>query len=89
MKDKSLPRKLLGAWVPSARTPGHPQSNLKDNFIQALKIGLKGDISDEATFREWLPIAADEKRWNTLVEDHFKAFCKIGDDGNQYAQSKR
>ena len=40
-KDKSLPRKLLGAWVPSARKPGCPQSNLKDNFIQALKIVLK------------------------------------------------
>ena len=57
-KNESLPKKMLGAWVPAVRS----QSNLKDNVIQALKIVLKGNkISIEAAFKEWFPIAADNK----------------------------
>ena len=47
-KDKSLPKKMLGAWVPRARKAARQQMNLKENFIQALKIVIKGENSDEA-----------------------------------------
>ena len=52
---------MLGVWAPAARKAGRSQSNLMDNFICAIKIVLKGKISDEATFKEWFPIAVDEK----------------------------
>ena len=62
-KHGSLPKKMLGAWVPAARKAGSPQSTLKDNFVQVLKIALKGKISDEvATFKGWLPVAAADKK---------------------------
>ena len=62
-KDESLPKKMLGAWVPAVRKAGRTQSSLViNNFIQALKIFLKGKISDEATFKEWFLIVADEKK---------------------------
>ena len=61
-KSKPLPKKMLGAWIPTARMAGRPQLNLKYNFIQALKTILKNEISDEAMFKEWFSIAADEKR---------------------------
>ena len=60
-KSKPLPKKMLGAWIPTARMAGRPQLNLKYNFIQALKTILKNEISDEAMFKEWFLIAADGK----------------------------
>jgi len=60
-KNDSLPKKMLGAWIPMARKTGRPQSNFKDNFIQAIKTILKNKISDEAMFKEWFLVAADKK----------------------------
>jgi len=32
-KGESLPKKMLGAWVPATRKAGRPQMSSKDNFI--------------------------------------------------------
>jgi len=88
-KECFTSKKKLGAWIPTVRTTGRPQSNLKDNFIQALKNILKNEISNEAMFKEWLPIAADGKKWNVLTEDHFNKFCGTGDTGAEYAPYER
>ena len=29
------------------------------------------------------------KKWNALIEDNFKKFCKTGDTGTEYAPYKR
>ena len=34
-------------------------------------------------FKEWFPIAADEKKWNALTEDHFKKFFETGDTSHR------
>ena len=61
-KELITSKKMSGAWIlPMARKAGRPQSNLKGNFIQALKTILKNEISDEAMFKERFLIAADEK----------------------------
>ena len=74
-RGESLPKKMLGAWVPATRKAGRPQMSCKDNFICTLKEVLNNQISDEATFKEWFPIAADEAKWNSLIEDHFQKLC--------------
>jgi len=60
-KEQFTSKNMLGAWIPMARKAGRPPSNLKDSFIQALKMVLKNKISSEAMFKEWFLIAADEK----------------------------
>ena len=50
----------------------------KDNFIHSLKSVLKDQISDDATFKEWFPIAANETLWNSLIETHFQKLCANG-----------
>ena len=50
----------------------------KDNFIHSLKSVLKDQISDDATFKEWFPIAANEILWNSLIETHFQKLCANG-----------
>jgi len=47
----------------------------KDNFIHSLKSVLKDQFSDDATFKEWFPIAANETLWNSLIETHFHKLC--------------
>ena len=74
-KSNSLPKKMLGAWVPATRKAGRPQMSCKDNFICALKEVLDKQISDKATFKEWFPLAANEEKWNSLIEIHFKNLC--------------
>ena len=88
-KSEMIPKMMLGAWVSAPRKAGRPQSNLKDNFIQTLKVILKGQISDEANFKEWFPIATNEDHWNLLLEEHFKEFYETGDTGIEYAPYDR
>ena len=88
-KSETIPKMMLGAWVSAPRKAGRPQSNLKDNFIQTLKVILKGQISDEANFKEWFPIATNEDHWNLLLEEHFKEFYETGDTGIEYAPYDR
>jgi len=47
----------------------------KDNFIHLLKSVQKDQISDDATFKEWFLIAANETLWNSLIETHFQKLC--------------
>ena len=47
----------------------------KDNFIHSLKSVLKDHISEDATFKEWFPIAANKSLWNSLIETHFQKLC--------------
>ena len=66
---------MLGTWVPATRNTGRPQMSCKDNFICTLKEGLNNQISNEATFKEWFPIAADKAKWNSLINNHFQKLC--------------
>ena len=67
---------MLGiGYQTQGKHAGRWQMSCKDNFIHALKEVLNNQISDEATFKEWFPIAADETKWNLLIEDHFQKLC--------------
>ena len=66
-KGESLPKKMLGAWVPATNVM---QRQLHPHSQRSSK-----QISDEATFKEWFPIAADEAKWNSLIENHFQKLC--------------
>ena len=59
-RGESLLKKMLGAWVSATRKAGRLQMSCKDNFICTLKEVLNSQISNEATFKEWFPIAADK-----------------------------
>jgi len=72
VKEESLPKKMLGAWIPASQKPGRPHMSCKDNFIHSLKSVLKDQISKDATFKEWFPIAANKTLWNLLIEAHFQ-----------------
>jgi len=69
---------MLGAWIPASWKSGRPQMYCKDNFIHSLKSVLKDQISDDATFKEWFPIAANGTLWNSLIETHFQKLCANG-----------
>ena len=72
-KNDCLPKKMLGAWVPTACKSRSPQTHLKENFIQALKSVLKENISDYTMFKaDWLPMAKDEEKWNATIDTHFE-----------------
>ena len=75
IKSYSLPKKMLGAWVPATRKAGRSQMSCKDNFICTLKEVLDKQISDEATFKEWSPLATNKEKWNSLIDTHFKNLC--------------
>jgi len=66
---------MLGAWVPAPQKSGRPQMSCKDNFIHFLKSVPKDQISNDATFKEWFPIAVNETLWNSLIKTHFQKLC--------------
>jgi len=72
-KGESLPKKMLGiGYQTQGKHAGRWQMSCKDNFIHALKEVLDKQISNEATLKEWFPIAADKEKWNSLINDYFK-----------------
>ena len=66
---------MLGAWAPAPQKSGRQQMSCEDNFIHSLKSVHKDQISNDAKFKEWFPIAKNETLWNSLIEAHFQKLC--------------
>jgi hypothetical protein len=61
----NLPKKILAAWKNKPRKSGAPQLTCNNNFVKAINDIFPHDLilSSNAPFKEWLPIAKNEKNW--------------------------
>ena len=42
------------------------------------QVSPQDQISDDATFKKWFPIAVNKTLWNSLIETHFQKLCANG-----------
>ena len=61
-EDKTLPKKLLGAWIQRPRKAGKPQYSCYNNFINALHACLPElTKNEEGLFKKWVPLTMNEE----------------------------
>ena len=71
-KDKTIPKKLLGAWIQRPRKTGKPQYSCNNNFLNAIHTCLPElTKDDQGLFKKWTQLTIDEEAWNSWIEDFF------------------
>jgi len=70
MPADRLPRRMLGAWIPTARKRGAAPANTARTFVDTIQAILGAETcSTHGLLTDWVPFAEDKTAWDRLRVD--------------------
>jgi hypothetical protein len=67
MDEERAPRRLvIASWCGNPRKAGRPQYTYRNSYAEAIAKVIPG-LPQDARLQEWIPIAKDERAWNTAI----------------------
>jgi hypothetical protein len=66
MDEERAPRRLIALWCGNPRKAGRPQYTYRNSYAEAITKVIPG-LPQDARLQEWIPIAKDERAWNTAI----------------------
>jgi len=66
MEPSRMPKMLLNSWIHHPRKPGRPQISYRNTYAQAIATILP--IDEEAPASQWVPVAKDKVKWNSMIK---------------------
>ena len=63
LKSTRTPRRILHAWMPTARPTGKPKQTTRKSYVEDLK-----NIGTTSELKVFIPLARDRKTWGDMVE---------------------
>ena len=67
MPTNRLPRRMLAAWIPTARKRGSAPITTAKTFVNTIQTILGVDTcTDHGVLKEWVPFAEDKTAWDRL-----------------------
>jgi hypothetical protein len=75
--DCSFPKKFLAERINKPRKNEVPQCTCNNNCVKANDILLCNlNLSSNASLKDWLPLAKNEKNWQDYINEYFESYFK-------------